>query len=180
VVGYQAINDTPEAITFSWDITTTPVPVSGKKPTASLVIDSTKTDAAKLALIEDILFGTDGADPRLPLPSEIIDLLVSATPAALALSTIVPADDGMGIALDSDIVITFNNKISHESVVVTSDAGVIVDGVKTWDVTGKILTFNPTANLAANTVYIVTVGGVVDIYGQALAATVKNFTTAAA
>ena len=56
---YNTINDSPEAITFSWEVTTTPVPVTGKKPTASLVINSTKCDADKLAIIEAILYGAN-------------------------------------------------------------------------------------------------------------------------
>lgn len=73
--GYSTINDSPEAITFSWEIDTTPVTVSGYKPTASLVIDSTKVDATKLAALEDILYGTADADPYLPLPDEVITLM---------------------------------------------------------------------------------------------------------
>lgn len=73
--GYKTINDSPEAITLSWEIKTTPVNVTGGKPTASITIDSTKTDAAKLAALEDILYGKDGEGtgngPRLPLPDEI-------------------------------------------------------------------------------------------------------------
>lgn len=176
---YQTINDSPEAITFSWEITTTPVLVTGKKPTAILTIDSTKADATKLAALEDILFGTVGADPRLPLPDEIATLFAEAAPSALALSTIAPADDAVDVAINANVVITFNNKIAREAVVVASEAGAIVAGATTWDTTGKIMTFNPTADLTNSTVYIVTVGGVVDIYGQSLAAVVKNFTTVA-
>jgi len=175
---YQTINDTPEAITFSWDVTTTPVPVTDMKPTASVIIDSTKADPAKLAALELILFGDTGVDPRLPLPNEVNTLMDGAAPSAVALSTIVPADDATAIAVAADIVITFNNAISKEAVVVTSAAGLVVAGAKTWDATNKILTFNPTVNLSPATTYIVTVGGVVDIYSQALAATVKNFATA--
>jgi hypothetical protein len=177
---YQTINDSPEAITFSWEVTTTPVAVSGKKPTASLIINSTKVDAAKLTTLEDILFGTDSVDARLPLPDEIATLFGGGAISALALSSIAPADDATAIAINSNITLTFNNKITREAVVVTSEAGSIVAGTKSWDATGKILTFDPTADLSANTVYLVTVGGVVDIYGQSLAAEVKNFTTAAA
>lgn len=82
--GYSTINDSPEAITFSWEVTTTPVNVTGFKPTASLTIDSTKVDSAKLATLEDILYGKDGAgdtqtgtEPRLPLPDEIAQLLTA-------------------------------------------------------------------------------------------------------
>lgn len=80
---YATINDSPEAITFSWEITTTPVNVNGFKPTASMVIDSTKVPAEKLKKLEDILYGTnpteleseDGTEPRLPLPDEIATLV---------------------------------------------------------------------------------------------------------
>ena len=78
---YASINDSPEAITFSWEITTTPVNVTGAKPTASLVIDSTKADPSKLAALEDILYGKDGepaSEPRLPLPDEIKTLMTAA------------------------------------------------------------------------------------------------------
>lgn len=82
---YATINDSPEAITFSWEITTTPVNVSGAKPTASLVIDSTKADGTKLAALEDILYGKDASgdsgsavEPRLPLPDEIKSLMTAA------------------------------------------------------------------------------------------------------
>jgi hypothetical protein len=175
---YQSINDTPDAITFSWDVTTTAVPVTGKKPTASVEIDSTKVDSALLDTLEDIIYGTEGAAPRLPLPNEIATLFASAAPSAVSLSTIVPADDASNIAVDANIVMTFNNAIAAESIVVTSAAGAIVAGTKTWDATAKILTFNPTTNFAVSTTYIVTISGVVDIYGQSLAAAVKNFETA--
>ena len=80
---YATINDSPEAITFSWEIATTPVNVTGFKPTASLVIDSTKADPTKLASLEEILYGknptseglSDGVEPRLPLPDEIVTIM---------------------------------------------------------------------------------------------------------
>lgn len=79
--GYATINDTPEAITFSWELATTPVAVPGFKPTASLTVDSTKVAKEKLTILEEILYGKSAAEPaeaieaRLPLPSEIIDLI---------------------------------------------------------------------------------------------------------
>jgi hypothetical protein len=75
---YSSINDSPEAITFSWEITTTPVSVTGFKPTASVTIDSTKVDAAKLAELEAILFGSESEEARLPLPDEIAELFKTA------------------------------------------------------------------------------------------------------
>lgn len=72
---YNTINEDPEAITFSWELSTTPVNVTGHKPTASLTIDSTKADPAKLAELEKILFGDTETEPRLPLPDEVAQLL---------------------------------------------------------------------------------------------------------
>lgn len=72
---YNTINEDPEAITFSWELSTTPVNVTGHKSTASLTIDSTKADPTKLAELEKILFGDTETEPRLPLPDEIAQLL---------------------------------------------------------------------------------------------------------
>lgn len=69
------INDSPEAKTMSWECSTTPVELEGFEPTASLEIDSTKVDATKLKALEDILYGTDSEEARLPLPDEIATLL---------------------------------------------------------------------------------------------------------
>lgn len=78
---YATINDSPEAITFSWEVTTTPVAVEGFKPTASLTIDSTKVDKAKLTALEDILYGKDTVEARLPLPNEVAELMKTGTVA---------------------------------------------------------------------------------------------------
>lgn len=72
---YATINDSPEAITFSWELTTTPVTVTGYKPTACITIDSTKVDASKLAALEAILYGSESEEARLPLPDEIATLM---------------------------------------------------------------------------------------------------------
>ena len=93
-MSHNTVNESPEAGTMSWELTTTPVQVEGYKPTATFVIDSTKTKPEKLAAIEAILYGTDGVAevtdpdtgdvitpaveavaPRLPLPAELIQLL---------------------------------------------------------------------------------------------------------
>ena len=75
---YATINDSPEAITFSWEISTTPVEVPGFKPTASLVIDSTKVDPTKLAEFEKKLYGDETTEATLPLPSEVAALFNTA------------------------------------------------------------------------------------------------------
>lgn len=72
---YATVNDSPEAITFSWEISTVPVNVSGLKPTSTVVIDSTKCDPTALALIEDSLFGNDATGATLLLPDEIKAML---------------------------------------------------------------------------------------------------------
>lgn len=176
---YATINDTPEAITFSWEISTTPVIVPGFKPSASLTINSTKVSAANLSILEDILYGTDEEDARLPFPDEVAAIFEGAAPGPITLVSSLPDDDADGVAIDDDVVLTFSNKIKKESVIVTADDGTIVPGVKSWDAEGKVLTFNPGTNLDASAVYIVTVGGVVDIYNQALSPVVINFMTSA-
>lgn len=83
---YESINDNPDAITFSWDFSTTPVNMTGFKPTSHLIIDSTVADPTKLAALEDILYGKDptsdeagdGVAPRLPLPDEVVNILTAA------------------------------------------------------------------------------------------------------
>jgi len=176
---YKSVNDSPEAITFSWELTTTPVSVAGYRPTASLTIESTKVNAAALATLEGILYGSIGVDPRLPLPDEIAALFAAGAPAALAMSTIVPADAATAVVVTAKtVVMTFNNKILHEDIVVMTAAGVVVVGTKTWDATGKILTFTSTANWTAATTYLVALFGITDIYVQGLTPAIKKFTTA--
>ena len=74
---YATINDSPEPITFSWEVSTTPVNVTGHKPTALLTIDSTKADPTKLAALEKILYGDTDTEPRLPLPDEIATMMAA-------------------------------------------------------------------------------------------------------
>ena len=75
---YATINDSPEAITFSWEFKTTPVNVDGHKPTASLTIDSTKVSETKMAALEKVLYGDGETEARLPLPDEVVQILTSA------------------------------------------------------------------------------------------------------
>lgn len=72
---YNTVNDSPEANEFSWELTTTPVSVLGYKPTASITIDSTRVDSGALDALEDILYGTENADARLPLPDEVFEIM---------------------------------------------------------------------------------------------------------
>lgn len=111
---YATINDSPEAITFSWEVTTTPVSAGASyKPTATLVIDSRKFTAAKMKELTDILYGTTGTDPRLPLPAEVFALFAGtvtvATPvqptfvAATGVITI-PTTTGVDYTVDGVVV----------------------------------------------------------------------------
>lgn len=90
---YSTVNDSPEAMSLSYELTTTPVAVTGYKPTATLVIDSTKTDADKLAAIESILYGSDGtpgSSARLPLPDEVMSILnvsMTASPSSVSVAS---------------------------------------------------------------------------------------------
>lgn len=74
---YATINDSPEAITFSWEVTTTPVNVTGFKPTASITIDSTKVDPEKLATLEAKLYGSTSEEATLPLPDEVATIFIT-------------------------------------------------------------------------------------------------------
>ena len=79
---YATVNDSPEAVTFSWEITTTPVEIEGFKPTASITIDSTKVNPAKLAELEKKLYGSEG-EATLPLPSEIKQIFAEPSSSSI-------------------------------------------------------------------------------------------------
>lgn len=79
--GYTTINDSPDAITFSWEIDTTPVNVTGYKPTALMVVNTTKFEPEMIKKLEDILYGTEDDEARLPLPDEVISILGGKDPS---------------------------------------------------------------------------------------------------
>lgn len=83
---YQTINDSPEAITFSWELTTTPINVPGLKPTASIVINSTKVDKVKLTALENLLYGTADGEAKLPTPDEIAELFKTSPSSKVAVN----------------------------------------------------------------------------------------------
>ena len=89
---YSSVNDSPDVPEMSWEISTTPVEVAGYKATATMVLDSTKTDAEKLKKIEAIIYGSDDEEARLPLPDEIIDILKGTSSTASGTSD--PAAQG--------------------------------------------------------------------------------------
>lgn len=133
---YSTVNDSPEAATFSWELTTDPVEVPGNdpgtgkpyKPTALVVIDSTQVDAAALAALEDLLYGTVGTDPSLPLPGAVIAMfagtLTLATPTEPAwngtTNTItIPTVTGVEYLID-DVVVAAGAVVITVPTIVTS------------------------------------------------------------
>lgn len=75
---YATVNESPEAMTFSWEISTNPVNVTGKKPTSLITIDSREANAEKLAQLETMLYGGADTEPKLPTPDEVIALFGAA------------------------------------------------------------------------------------------------------
>ena len=111
---YTTVNDSPEAITFSWELSTTKVDVPGYKPTAQLTLDSTDLDADKMKELEDMLYGTAGQDPQLPSPEAVIalfegDVTNEVMPTAPTYNSTtkvltIPATPGVEYRIDSEIV----------------------------------------------------------------------------
>lgn len=106
---YATVNDSPEAITFSWEVDTIPVEVPGYKPTSHMEIDSTKTDPEALATLEDILYGTANADARLPLPSEVISIVGGSAvtyvyTAVTPVGSENPSTEGWYVRLGNDFI----------------------------------------------------------------------------
>lgn len=79
--GHSSVNESPEAMTLSWSVSTTPVTVPGFKPTATVTINSTTVNDDELAALEAILYGSEEAEPRLPLPEELITIFKSSAVA---------------------------------------------------------------------------------------------------
>lgn len=153
----------------NYELTFTAIPTSKKFTVGSdtIALKRVFADTAEAA------FDPTGWFLQVQTPSVV-------TPSAIALSTIVPADGATAIARASTIVLTFNNKIATEGIsLINTTSGDIVAFTKAWDTAGKVLTITPSTTLAATTKFVVAVNGVVDVYGQALAATGKDFTTAA-
>lgn len=130
---YATINDSPEALTFSWDISTTPTEVGTigavtYKPTASLTIDSTKANATALAELEDLLFGTVGADPQMPLPAAVIALFNGTTTEVTPTNpTYNSSTDVITIPTVTGVVYKINGEIVSGAVTITQDTVVTAE-----------------------------------------------------
>lgn len=110
---HNTVNESPELVTFSWEVSTTPVAATGLKPTSTIDIDSTKVTSGALAALETILYGSVGVDPRLPMPDEVFALfdgtIVEVTPTAptynAATDTItIPSVTGVVYKIDGEVV----------------------------------------------------------------------------
>ena len=128
--GYNTVNDSPEAITFSWTITTTPVTVTGFKPTAHLVIDSTKVNnPVKMKAIEDVLYGTVSTEPRLPLPDEVAEIINGTVGGSIELdahSVTIKIGDTVTLGVTkypADAVVTFSS--ASTSIAEVTSGGVV-------------------------------------------------------
>jgi hypothetical protein len=119
---YSTVNDSPEAATFSWEISTTPVEVPGHKPSATIVIDSTKVDAGKLADLEQILYGTAGVDARLPLPAEVMALFSGSTSEVVAIApTYNSTTKEITIPVVTGVIYSIDNEVVTGVVTITDD-----------------------------------------------------------
>lgn len=124
--GYATINDSPDAITFSWEVNTTPVNVTGFKPTAILTIDSTKTSKKAMAAIEAVLYGTDSTEARLPLPDEVVQIMTEAdggTYTAVENPTGDPSASGYYELVDGSYVATTDTTVDSNKTYYTKVNG---------------------------------------------------------
>lgn len=132
---YSTINDSPEPITFSWEITTTPVAVSGYKPTSIITIDSRKVSTAKMTELEGILYGTNNTDPRLPLPAEVLSI-VGEVVYDITLNR-----SNATIEVDETLSLTATTSPDGETVSWTSsdtDKATVANGVVTGKAAGSV------------------------------------------
>jgi hypothetical protein len=127
---FTTVNDSPEAVTFSWEVTTTAVEVPGFEPSALLTVDSTKVNGASLAALEDLLYGTAGTDPSLPSPAEVIALfegtVTSATPTMPTYNSTtkvitIPTVTGVVYKIDGEVV-TGEVTITEDTIVTAEPA----------------------------------------------------------
>lgn len=119
---YNTINESPEAIAFSWDITTIPVSVTGLKPTSLITIESNKVTPANLAALEQILYGDTAVDPMLPLPTAVIALFAgSVTTVTATAPTYNAATDTITIPTVTGVTYYINDEPVTGAVVITAD-----------------------------------------------------------
>lgn len=135
---YATINDTPEAIAFSWEISTTPVSVTGLKPTSLLTIDSSKVTSGNLETLENALYGTSGTTARLPLPDEVIAMFAGAQTAVTTVAPSFVAGTGV-ITIPTVTGVTYRR----------ADTNAVVTGTVTIGTAGASLTIRATPTSGA-------------------------------
>lgn len=123
---YGSVNDSPEGISFSWELTTTPVDVPGMKPSALITLVSTELDPAKLQELEDIIYGTAGTEPRLPMPDEIFALFAGTITEVMPVK---PTQVGNVVTIPSatGLVYKINGEVVSGSVTLTEDVMVVAE-----------------------------------------------------
>lgn len=134
---YNTINDSPEAITFSWEISTVPVNVTGFKPTSLITVDSTVVSPTDLAVLEGLLYGTAGTDPSLPLPDSVVSifsggnvLVTPVAPTAVGNNVTIPAVTGVGYYVEGTLVSAGPLVITEDTVVTARpDTGYVFPAV---------------------------------------------------
>jgi hypothetical protein len=139
---FNTVNDSPEALTFSWEYSTTPVQVTGLKPTSILTIDSTKVTPANLTALEDALYGTAGTSPRLPLPDEVIAMFAGALTAVTPLA---PTATAAGvITINATTGVVYRRTDTNAIVSGTTNIAVLNDTVviKATPAAGYVFTAN--------------------------------------
>ena len=148
---YKTINESPEAITFSWELTTTPVSVTGFKPTASLVVDSTKVSPSNLAALEAVVFGSVSGDASLPMPDEVlaifnVDYVSPEAPAFNASTGVVtiPDQEGVVYKIGSEILVAGAQDPlvpnTPTTITATADTGSTLDPLATAEWTFEYVT----------------------------------------
>lgn len=125
---YTTVNDSPEPITFSWELTTTPTPVGviggvTYKPTATITIDSTQVDAGALATLEEFLYGTVGTDPSLPTPAAVVALFSGTVTSVFPTApTFVSATETITIPSTTGVIYSINDEVVPAGpIVITED-----------------------------------------------------------
>lgn len=124
--GYTSVNDSPEGISFSWELTTTPVDVPGMKPSALITIVSTEVDAAKLQELEDIIYGTAGTEPRLPMPDEIFALFAGTITEVMPTKP-TQAANNVTIPTVTGVIYKINGEVVTGVVAITEDVIVVAE-----------------------------------------------------
>lgn len=173
----RAVGSDAEVEILEVDLSTAS-PYTAQKNSAVVATDTFTVEGGKPQTLSDTFYYNGNPTNGTVTITNGIPAFTATGVTALT-CTSVPADAATAVARASSIVLTFSNKIKSESILVTTAAGVIVPVNRSWNAAGTVLTLAPTSNMAATTVHIIALAGIVDIYGQILAAEVRDFTTAA-